>query len=796
MIEKYANQVLKFRWPIIIGLVILTFMMAGGGKNLVFKDDYRIFFSADDPHLQAFETLQETYTKNDNILMLVAPKDEVVFKNETLQAIEDATERAWKTPFSTRIDSLSNYQHSVAIEDDMSVANLYEDAESLNSSELARIKQVALAEPILVRRLLSDKAHVTAINITMEFPEKVPNEAGEMVAADPNQQAKATVDSVRELKAYIEKTYPDHKVYLTGTVMLNNAFGEASAYDSSTLLPLALLLILGTVFLLLRSITGTLITLVVVVFSVATAFGMAGWIGINLSSTVMSAPIIILTLAVADCVHVLATWVSEMRSGKDKQAAMRESLRVNFMPIFLTSATTAIGFLCLNTSESPPFGDLGNIAAIGVMAAFVFSISLLPALAVVLPVRVKPGKQRTVSIMSSLAEWVIAKRKMLMYGISALAIVLIALVPRNELNDVFVEYFDERIEFRTDTDYIVKNLTGIYFIDYSLDGGESGSISDPEVLANIGKFTDWLETQPEVIHVNSITDTFTRLNKNMHGDDESWNKLPDSRELAAQYLLLYEMSLPFGLDLNNQIDIDKQSTRLSVTLKTLSTQNMLELEQRIDSWMQANIPELRSMPASPTIMFAHIGMKNIISMLTGTTIALVLISLILMLALRSFRFGLLSLIPNLLPAGMAFGLWALVSGEVGLGLSVVTAISLGIVVDDTVHFMSKYLRARREKGLNAEDAVRYAFSTVGVALVVTSFALIVGFLVLSTSSFAVNSGMGLLTAIVIAIALLVDFLLLPPLLIHWDSWLSKEAKPVAELLTPAPATQTATTSAT
>jgi hypothetical protein len=205
----------------------------------------------------------------------------------------------------------------------------------------------------------------------------------------------------------------------------------------------------------------------------------------------------------------------------------------------------------------------------------------------------------------------------------------------------------------------------------------------------------------------------------------------------------------------------------------MSTKEVLALEKRFDDWMLANIPELRAVGASPTVMFAHIGMKNIISMLSGTAFALVLISLILVFALGSWRYGLLSLIPNLVPAGMAFGVWSLIDGEIGMALSVVTAMTLGIVVDDTIHFLSKYLRARREKGLSAEDAVRYAFSTVGVALWVTSIALVAGFLVLATSSFKLNSGMGLLTAIVIAIALIVDFLLLPPLLMKWDKWLSK-----------------------
>ncbi len=775
MLKKYTDVVVKYRWIFLL-LMIVTVLFAGmGAKNLSFNNDYRIFFNDDDPHLKAFENLQDTYTKNDNVLIVLAPEDGKVFTRKTLAAIEDITKRAWQTPYSIRVDSLSNYQHSESIQDDLSVGDLYEEAEKLTDKDLSRITAVTLNEPLLVHRLISEKAHVTAVNITMEFPKMIDDGKGGQKAADPTKQVTEVVKSVRALKEHIGKTYPDIKVYLSGIVMMNNAFGEATIYDMSNLLPLALLLILITVFFLLRSITGTFVTMLVIFFSLITAFGLTGWLGIELSSPVMSAPIIIMTLAVADSVHILSTWLTEMRQGSDKKAAMRESLRVNFMPVFLTSITTAIGFLSLNSSDAPPFRDLGNVAAMGVMAAFFFSVFLLPSLATLLPVKVKQRETSTHKIMASFAEWVIRNQKSLLIVMSVLAIALISLVPKNELNDVFVKYFDKRIEFRTDTDFISDNLTGIYNVEYSIDTKISGNIAEPEVLRKIKKFADWLEMQPEVIHVNTLTDTFTRLNKNMHGDDPSMYKLPETRELAAQYLLLYEMSLPFGLDLNNQIDIDKKSTRVTVTMKTLSSKEVINFENRSNQWMEDNIPELKTVGASPTVMFAHIGMKNIVSMITGTTIALILISLILIVALRSWRYGLLSLIPNLVPAGMAFGVWALVDGEIGLALSVVTAMTLGIVVDDTIHFLSKYLRGRRERGLSAEDSVRYAFSTVGVALWVTSMALIAGFLVLATSSFKLNSGMGLLTAIVIAIALIVDFLLLPPLLMKFDRWLNKKA---------------------
>jgi predicted RND superfamily exporter protein len=257
-----------------------------------------------------------------------------------------------------------------------------------------------------------------------------------------------------------------------------------------------------------------------------------------------------------------------------------------------------------------------------------------------------------------------------------------------------------------------------------------------------------------------------RLNRNMHGDDPSTYMLPDSRELAAQYLLLYEMSLPFGQDLNNQINVDKSSTRLTVTLKDTSTREMRALAAAGEDWLQAHgLPAETSQASGPSLMFAHISGRNIKGMLTGTAVALLLVSLTLVLAFRSFGYGLLSLVPNIAPAVLAFGIWGLLVGQVNLGLSAVAAMTIGIVVDDTIHFLAKYLRARREHEKSPEDAVRFAFHTVAPAMLFTSIVLAAGFLVLTLSSFGLNSSMGKLTAITIGFALATDFLMLPPILV-------------------------------
>jgi len=378
--------------------------------------------------------------------------------------------------------------------------------------------------------------------------------------------------------------------------------------------------------------------------------------------------------------------------------------------------------------------------------------------------------------MDALANFVIARRKPLLYGMSGLIVLVSLMIPRIELNDEWVSYFDEKMEFRQHTDFVMKNLTGISIIDYSLEAAESGGIAEPDYLENVARFTEWYRQQPGVIHVNTLTDTFKRLNKNMHGDDPDWYRLPSSRELAAQYLLLYELSLPFGLDLNNQINIDRSAARFVVTTENMNTEALKNLAARSEAWLRENTPShMWAEGSGGSIMFAHISERNIRSMLFGTSLAVLLIGLTLVLALRSIKIGMLSMIPNLVPMLLAFGLWGAIVGQINVSAAIVAAICLGIVVDDSVHFLSKYLRAMREMKLSPEDAVHYAFATVGKAMVTTSVILILGFLVLTLSTFQVNVTFGLLSAITIALALLSDFLFLPPLLM----WLGKKKSPAA-----------------
>ena len=772
-----AQRVIARRWLVLLLSLILAIGAGFGAGKLEFSTNYRVFFSDANPELQAFENLQDTYTKNDNFLFVFEPEDEQAFSRQTLDAVERLTAEAWHIPYAIRVDSISNFQHTYATEDDLVVEDLVKHAQSRDAEFLAQRQAVALAEPLLRDQLLTPKADVTAINVVLQYPEKDLMEVPQAVR------------HARELAALIEAEYPAIDVHLTGVSMLNNAFAETGMSDGATLMPLMFVVIFVLTWLIIRSFSATFATLVVIALSSTIGMGMAGYFGVKLTPIAMSAPIVILTLAVADSIHILLSLRGLMRDGMDKTAAITESVSINFLPVTITSVTTIVGFLALNFSDSPPYWHLGNITAVGIAAAWMYSITLLPALLSILPYRLRRanGAAWSQRAMDRFADIVIGHSRKLLLVVGAATLVLVSFVPTLEFNDQWVEYFDERIEFRNDSDKAQDHF-GLYPIEYSVPSTGPGGVSEPEYLQNLERFAEFLRAQPNVTHVYALSDIMQRLNRNMHGDDPSYHRIPSDRELSAQYLLLYELSLPYGLDLNDRINIDKSATRVTATLSRSSTAETKAFFDEVSAWQQANWPAyMQTEPTSAAVMFTYISERNMDNMVTGTIVAIIAIALIMMFALQSLRLGLLSLVPNGLPILTTFGAWALLVGTVGFSVATVASISLGIIVDDSVHFLSKYVRARNERGLTIENSIRYAFHNVGIAIVVNTIILAAGFFVMTTSAFKMNVDLGLMTMLAIGFALILDFLLLPALLLLGQRKPETESGSTAELPAPSAA---------
>jgi predicted RND superfamily exporter protein len=752
---RWANLVLGHPLLIIVSSILMVIILAYGARYATVSSDYRYFFGEDNPQRTAFESLQNVYSKDDSVLMTVTPRDGQVFKTETLAGLQYLTSESWKLPFVTRVDSITNFQYTHANGDDLVVQDLIR-AEDLATNPgndlLARLKAIALSEPLLKDRLINKQASVTGINIKMTFPGNSPFEVPE------------AAEAARQLSAQFKQMFPGHEVHLSGMVMLNDAFNEAGIRDVMTLMPIMYLLITVMLFIFIRNVTGVITTLGVVILSIVAGVGFSGWVSIPITPPSSISPTVIMTLAIAHSIHFLKTLLKTMGKGIGKEQAIVESLRQNLRPVFLTSLTTIIGFLSLNFSDTPPFHDLGNITAVGVAVAFLLSIGFLPA--IVSLARIKPGKIKNPDnrLAARYSAWLERKSTPISLTMVFVTVVLGMQIGNIRINDQFVGYFDNTIRFRPDSEYTIANLTGVYQLNFDMKSGESQGIADPEYLNHLDRFAQYMRTIPGVVHVTSISDTFKRLNRNMHGDDESYYRLPEQRDLAAQYLLLYEMSLPYGLDLNNQINVSKSSSRVIVTMEEVPTSRILEISALASDWLNHNTPEVMHAEAtSPTVMFSHITERNIHAMLWGTLIAFSLITLIMIIALKSVKYGLLSLLPNVIPATLAIGTWSLLVGEAGFSIAFVASVTLGIIVDDTVHFLSKFNYAR-QTGSNTRESVQYALEHVGGALISTSIILVVGFSVLMLSGFKLNFVLGALSALTIAIALLVDFTLLPAIL--------------------------------
>ncbi len=755
--SSFTALIMARRWQVILLALALVAALAAGAQYIVPVDvDIRNHFNKNDPHLIALEDLEDTYAISDTVLVAVAPKNGTVFTREALFAVETLTKRFWQTPYVTRVDSITNYSHSRAVGDELIVNPLIDDTRSLGDDDLKRVEKIALGTEEVSGRLVSPDGRVAALNLSLAIPDK------------DRQAAKVeVVDFLHGLA--VEETAKNSmiEIHFTGDLFLNRSARDALNEDLGVLGPVAFGTMLVVAAIMLRSLWG-IVSIVIMTFAVLlSALGFVGWTGFTLYGESGAALFVLMAVAVAHSVHIIEAVRMGLGQGMDRRQAAIHAVEINIWPVFLTSLTTSIGFLSLNFSEMPPFRVMGNIVAFGSMCAFVYAVTLLPVFLSLMPMRPGRGEEGKSNIIGWFARFVVANHLVLLVSMTVPVVVLVGGISRIELTQNDHKLFDRSYEYRRSTDFISQNFGGLEPFEYSLSAGRTDGVTDAGYLRKVDTFAEWLRSQPGVVDVFSIADIMKRLNKNLNGDRPEFYTVPDDSDLAAQYLLLYEFSLPVGLDLNNLIDIERSATRLTAMLGSLAVDEKIGLDDRAQAWLRKNAPSMETGASGVTIMGAYSIKRNIQNMLIGTVTAMGIVSLLLIFVFRSLRFGLISLIPNFIPAAMAMGLWGYAVKEVGVAASVVTALAFGIIVDDTIHFMTKYLRGRKN-GLLPSESVQLAFGTAGKALLVTTVVFALGFLVFGASGMTTNRALGLLMGMTVIIALVADFLLLPPLLMALD----------------------------
>ena len=564
------------------------------------------------------------------------------------------------------------------------------------------------------------------------------------------------------------KNHPEVDLIISGIVYMEYQSPMLLKAQMPKLMPTAILVILLTLFLLLRSLVAVAGSFLVILMSVVSAMGSIGFMSGDIAQPFIMVPILIATLAVADCVHLFTLYFQNLDSSRKSKEAMLESLKLNLQPLFLTSLTTAIGFLSLNLAPVEPLRGIGNGVAVGVFLAFIFTVLLLAPIVSYFNVKQSKNINFQKNIARKLGRFSIKNYKRLLVIVPVISCFLMAFIPMNKTNDNPLEFYSERYTTSAaDSKWISQRIGGTFPVSYELNS--QGIVSDPEFLREVDKFSEWLASNKEVLHVSSLSKIMKNLNKTLHGKQEEWNIIPTEPDLSAQYLFFYEMSLPYGLDLTNSISQNKESIKLVASLKELGSLEYREFAKRVENYASQNMPEdMVSIGTGTRPIFAFMSNMLITQLIYALGIGIVLITATIILFFRSLRYGMLTSVTNLLPIGVAFGIWAIVSGEISMLVGIGMGTTLGIIVDFTVHFLSKYLHARRQKNLSAEEAVEYAFETVGFALIITSFSLILGFLVLLQAFFIPIHGFVLFSSIAFLSALIIDLLLFPALLITWD----------------------------
>lgn len=419
----------KYSLLVLLATIFLIIVATIGGKNLYFRGDYDIFFDGTNKQLLAFDEIQTTFAKTDNLAIVIAPEDGDIFTPQTLSLIQKITVDAWQVPYSSRVDSIANYQHTEAFDDDLLVEDLLYSEYELTPERISKVKSIALSEPVLRSALVSEKGDVTVVNITVQLPEM-----------DKTAEVEEVVSSINAMIDRYQRAYPDVTFHKAGIIAMNHAFMTAAQDDSSTLVPTMLVVILVFLTIMLRSILSVIATLIVIIGSVMATMGISGWAGMFLSTATVNVPTLIMTLAVADCVHVIATMRQSMKNGFTKAQSIERSIALNFVPILITSVTTAIGFLMMNMSDSPVLRDFGNLSALGVMVACFLSVTLLPALLKLLPIHVKmETSQDQKHVMDRLGDFVVSQRRALLPLSVAVIVVCASLIPLNKVNDESVD---------------------------------------------------------------------------------------------------------------------------------------------------------------------------------------------------------------------------------------------------------------------------------------------------------------------------------------------------------------------
>jgi len=757
LIEKISTVIIYRPWRTLIFGLLSLFFLASGLKDLTQDFSYRIWVRTTDPLIISFDAFEKKFGNDDSVIFVLS-NEAGLFNREGIQTIVDLTKAAWQVPEIIRVDSLTNFQWTHAEGDDIIVEELFPEDPHRTENFIRDRKKIALKHEVLPNYLISKDGKMAMI-----FARVNP-----VLGGTPNYQSIVAGAKAR-LQPFKIK-HPNYRFQLAGTGTLNDTFREVAEHDIKTLIPVLCALIFLFLMLFFRSLVGVLLPFVVIVAAVTSSLGFAGHIGIKFNNMLTLLPNTLTAICIADSIHLLVTFYHRLKQGFAPQEAAYRAFVKDLVPITLTSLSTTIGFFSLIPTELIPVKSLGLLAGMGTLFGLFYCIVLLGPLLSLSSRFIKPThtqlaepKKDHPSDLSLQTITFIKNFKLPLICIfSSILVGFVYLATLNEVNSNPYDFFNNEVPLKKTNDFLIKNIGGSAGPELVIDSGKIEGIKDPVFLEKLDTLRQWLENNPHISRTINIIDILKALNRSLHGDQQAYYKLPETSDAVAQQLFLYNMSLPSGMDLNNRISLDNRYTRVSILWDLQDSKSSLAYIDLIEK--KAKKLGLNATVTGKVPLYQRMVTYVVETFFFSISMALVMVTILLIFIFRSPRLGLLSMLPNVFPLAVGAGAMTLLNKPIDMGTALVTSVCIGIAVDDTIHFLTNFNNKIKE-GHSVEHALALVLTYTGPALITTTVILVCGFGVFIFAEFMPNYNFGILTALVLSTAVIADLILLPAILL-------------------------------
>ena len=753
------NLLLEKRNVLALATLALSIFVAVGLGSTRMIATSESLLSDNDPFKLEVEMAQEDFPPTTGVLFAFEAED--IFALESLRAMEALTQRYAEVKSAIAVRSLLNQRLNDSDQETYGRDYLVPELAGLTDSDAAKIREIALNDDDIVKNSLSKAGDMALANIRYKNSE------------DDQATRLEIARSVVALRDSLREEFPNVDIYVLGRLMFELDGINARTKDNQVLLPLVLIVGILLLWFCLRSLSFSITLMAMAALSFAATMGTYGWLDIAFNQISTLGPLVVIVIAIADGIHVLSIYAQGLHKGMVKMDAMRESLRVNIQPITLATVTTAIGFLSLNYSSSPGIYGFGNIIAIGVIWAYVVTLAILPALVLLLPTNKVPQPLGIAGFIRTVIKLVTTRGTVLFWGSAVIIVVTLGLLPLNSLDFNRFTFIDEDSDAHHVLTALSEKIGNDQALAYSIDSGEYYGITQPEFLQQVEALSIWLEAQPEASFVTSYTDYLRARNKSDNDDDEAFEILPDDQLQIIDYLVGYQLVQEIEPSLQPIFNADYSAVRLVIATSNLSNKQLLDFNDRIDAWIADNVKkEYKVLHGDNSILYVRLDRRITEELIQGFMLSFLLITITMIIGLKSLRYGLLSIMPNLFPATVVFGVWGLLVGELSPYILMLFSISIGLVVDDSVHILSKYISGK-EDGMSPEKAAVYSLDRAGSAITITTLSLALGTFILVFSSTPYFQSVASLLTPIIIVAWALDLFFLPPLLIKFDRWMDR-----------------------